>query len=86
MLATSAEGAFAIDGEGRIVLWNQAEDRLGHTAREAVPPGCDLLMGDDENGNRLCCRGCHIMQPPRIRTLSTPSTCERARRAGRPSA
>jgi PAS domain S-box-containing protein len=70
MLATSAEGAFAIDGEGRIVLWNQgAKDLLGHTAREAVGRRCcDLLMGDDENGNRLCCRGCHIMQLSRTRT------------------
>lgn len=70
MLATTAEGAFAIDGEGRIVLWNQgAEDLLGHTVREAVGRRCcELLVGDDENGNRLCCRGCHIMQISKAHT------------------
>src|SRR6185295_6957108 len=70
MLATTAEGGFAIDGEGRIVLWNRgAEDLLGHTVREAVGRRCcDRLVGDDENGNRLCCRGCHIMDLSRART------------------
>jgi PAS domain S-box-containing protein len=70
MLDTTAEGGFAIDGEGRIVLWNRgAEDLLGHTVREAVGRRCcDLLVGDDENGNRLCCRGCHIMDLSRART------------------
>jgi PAS domain S-box-containing protein len=70
MLATTAEGGFAIDGEGRIVLWNRgAEDLLGHTVREAVGRRCcDLLMGDDENGNRLCCRRCHIKDLSRAGT------------------
>ena len=70
MLATTAEGGFAIDGEGRIALWNRgAEDLLGHTVREAVGRRCcDLLMGDDENGNRLCCRGCHIKELSRAGT------------------
>ena len=70
MLATTAEGGFAIDEEGRIALWNRgAEDLLGHTGREAVGRRCcDLLAGDDENGNRLCCRGCHIMEISKART------------------
>ena len=64
LLAGTADGGFAIDAEGRIVLWNRAaESMLGHTEREVVGRRCcDLLMGDDENGNRLCCRGCHIME------------------------
>ena len=64
LLAGTADGGFAIDAAGRIVLWNRAaESMLGHTEREVVGRQCcDLLMGDDENGNRLCCRGCHIKE------------------------
>ena len=69
MLAATADGGFAIDAEGRIVLWNRAvESMLGYTVREAVGRQCcDLLMGDDENGNRLCGGGCHIMDLVRMR-------------------
>jgi PAS domain S-box-containing protein len=70
MLAATADGGFAIDTEGRIILWNRAaESMLGYTMREAVGRRCcDLLMGDDENGNRLCCRGCHIVDFVKMRT------------------
>jgi PAS domain S-box-containing protein len=70
LLAGTADGGFAIDAEGRIVLWNRAaESMLGHTEREVVGRQCcDLLMGDDENGNRLCCRGCHIKEIARTGT------------------
>ena len=70
MLAATADGGFVIDAEGRIVMWNRAaESMLGYTMREAVGRRCcDLLMGDDENGNRLCCRGCHIVDLVRMRT------------------
>jgi PAS domain S-box-containing protein len=70
MLAATADGAFAIDAEGRIVLWNRAaESMLGYTVHEAVGRRCcDLLMGDDENGNRLCCRGCHVVGLVKMRT------------------
>ncbi|MFI5373023.1 MAG: LuxR C-terminal-related transcriptional regulator [Candidatus Rokuibacteriota bacterium] len=70
LLAGTADGGFAIDAEGRIVLWNRAaESMLGHTEREVVGRRCcDLLMGDDENGNRLCCRGCHIKEIARTGT------------------
>ena len=70
MLAATADGGFVIDAEGRIVMWNRAaESMLGYTMREAVGRRCcDLLMGDDENGNRLCCRGCHIVDLVKLRT------------------
>lgn len=63
LLAATADGGFAIDAKGRIVLWNRAaENMLGYTGREAVGrPCCELLMGHDDNGNRVCCRGCHVM-------------------------
>jgi PAS domain S-box-containing protein len=69
LLAATADGGFAIDAEGRILVWNHAaENMLGYTAREAVGrPCCDLLMGHDDNGNRLCCRGCYGRDLVRIR-------------------
>ena len=62
LLAATADGGVAIDAEGRIVVWNHAaESMLGYTVREAVGrPCCDLLMGHDDNGNRLCCWGCYV--------------------------
>lgn len=70
LLAGTADGGIAIDAEGRIVLWNRAaENLLGHTEREVIGRRCcELLMGDDENGNRLCGRGCHIMEIAKTRT------------------
>jgi PAS domain S-box-containing protein len=70
LLAGTADGGIAIDAEGRIVLWNRAaESLLGHTEREVIGRRCcELLMGDDENGNRLCGRGCHIMEIAKTRT------------------
>ena len=69
LLAATADGGFAIDAEGRILVWNHAaENMLGYTAREAVGrPCCDLLMGHEDNGNRLCCLGCYGRDLVRIR-------------------
>ncbi len=70
LLAATADGGFAIDAEGRIVVWNHAaENMLGYTMREAIGrPCCDLLMGHDDNGNRLCCRGrCYVRDLVRMR-------------------
>lgn len=62
-LARTADGAFAIGADGRIVLWNRAAEKmLGHSAREAIGrPCCDLFVGYDDSGNRLCYQGCHVM-------------------------
>ena len=69
LLAGTADGGFAIDGSGRIVYWNRAaESMLGYSGREVMGRRCcDVLMGDDENGNRLCCRDCHIMELSKTR-------------------
>lgn len=62
-IARAADGAFAIGSDGRIVLWNRAAEKmLGYAAREAIGrPCCDLFVGYDDGGNRLCYQGCHVM-------------------------
>jgi PAS domain S-box-containing protein len=69
LLATTADAGYAIDPGGRIVAWNRAaESLLGHPASEAVGRACcDLLLGHDGNGNRVCCRGCHVMARVKMR-------------------
>lgn len=59
----AADGVFAIGADGRIVLWNRAAEKmLGYAAREALGrPCCDLFVGYDDSGNRLCYQGCHVM-------------------------
>jgi len=62
-LARAGDGAFAIGGEGRIVLWNRAAEKImGYATREAIGRlCCDVFVGQDDKGNRLCYQGCHIM-------------------------
>jgi PAS domain S-box-containing protein len=62
-LARAADGAFAVGSDGRIALWNRAAERiLGWSAREAIGRRCcDVFVGFDERGNRLCYQGCHVM-------------------------
>ncbi len=61
-LERAADGAFVIDPDGRIVLWNRAAERmLGYAAREVIGrPCCEVFVGYDDHGNRLCYRGCHV--------------------------
>jgi PAS domain S-box-containing protein len=62
-LARAGDGAFAIGPDGRVALWNRAAERiLGWSAREVLGrPCCEVLMGSDVDGNRLCYQGCHVM-------------------------
>ena len=62
-LARAADGAFAIGPDGRVVLWNRAAERiLGWSAKEVLGRSCcEVLVGSDVNGNRLCYQGCHVM-------------------------
>jgi PAS domain S-box-containing protein len=62
-LGRAGDGAFVITADGRIVLWNRAAERiLGYTAREALGRACcELFVGRDDSGNRLCYKGCHVM-------------------------
>ncbi len=63
VFARTGDGAFAIGPDGRIVLWNRAAEKmLGYSAREALGRlCCDLFVGYDDSGNRLCYQGCHVM-------------------------
>jgi PAS domain S-box-containing protein len=63
ILSHTADGVCAITGDGRIVLWNRAAERiLGYSAREVLGrPCCEVFVGRDAAGNRLCYRGCHVM-------------------------
>jgi PAS domain S-box-containing protein len=63
MLAHTADGVCAITGDGKIVLWNRSAERiLGYSAREVLGrPCCEVFVGRDAAGNRLCYRGCHVM-------------------------
>ena len=62
LLTKTADGVCAIGADGRIVFWNQSAERLlGHSAREVVGrPCCDVFVGRDPAGNRLCYQGCHV--------------------------
>jgi len=61
-LARAGDGVFAIGGDGHIVFWNRAAERiLGWTARAALGRACcDVFQGWDSDGNRLCYQGCHV--------------------------
>lgn len=62
-LQRAGDGAFVIGADGRIALWNRAAERiLGYTDRDVLGrPCCDVFVGMDGSGNRLCYQGCHVM-------------------------
>ena len=62
VLGQTADGAFAINGDNRIMFWNRAAEKiLGYTGREALGRQCcEIFAGRDESGNRLCYKGCHV--------------------------
>jgi len=61
-LGRAGDGAFVIAADGRIVLWNRSAERiLGYNARDVLGrPCCDVFIGNDDSGNRLCYQGCHV--------------------------
>jgi PAS domain S-box-containing protein len=62
LLTDTADGVCAVGSDGRVVVWNRsAEKILGYTAREVVGRSCcEVFVGRDVNGNRLCYQGCHV--------------------------
>lgn len=63
MVASTSDAAFASDGEGLIIAWNQAaEALLALPAREAIGRPCgDIIQGADECG-AVCSQECTIRQ------------------------
>lgn len=61
-LMRAGDGVCAVGPDGRITLWNRAAEKiLGYTGRDVMGhPCCDVFAGHDDDGNRLCYRGCHV--------------------------
>jgi PAS domain S-box-containing protein len=55
MLMHTDDGAVAVDGTGRILLWNRAAERiLGYRAREVSGRTCCEVFGGHREGPKLC--------------------------------
>jgi PAS domain S-box-containing protein len=63
ILGRTADGVCAVSADGRIALWNRAAEKiLGYAAREVVGRRCcEIFVGRDASGNRLCYQGCHVL-------------------------
>ena len=85
-LARAGDGAFVIDAEGRITLWNRSAERLlGYAAREILGrPCCDVFTGHDDAGNRLCYQGCHVRSLVRLDEAVQSFDMRTRTKAGRP--
>lgn len=62
LLKNTADGAFVIDDEQRIVFWNDAaRQMLGYTPEEVIGRPCyEILGGCDERGRVFCCPRCYV--------------------------
>jgi PAS domain S-box-containing protein len=72
--------------EGRVVLWNRAAEKiLGWSAREIMGrPCCDVFVGLDDHGNRLCYQGCHVMSLVKLGEPVQHFDMQTRTKAGRP--
>ena len=62
-LAHAGVGAFVVAADERITFWNQAAEAImGYTRRELIGRRCrDVFGAQSGDGNRLPCRGCHMV-------------------------
>ncbi|MBI3393923.1 MAG: PAS domain-containing protein [Nitrospirae bacterium] len=62
VLANSADGVFAVAPDDRIILWNDAAERLLGFARSEVlgRPCGDVLLGENARGEKTCFSGCRV--------------------------
>jgi PAS domain S-box-containing protein len=63
LFGQTGDGVAVIDGDFRIIYWNEAAtDLLGHAAAEALGRSChEVMQGMDERGG-LCGPGCSVVQ------------------------
>ena len=63
MVASTSDAAFAVDGQGLVVAWNQAAEALfALPANEAMGRACgDIVQGADECG-AVCSEECTVRQ------------------------
>ncbi|MFZ5785685.1 MAG: LuxR C-terminal-related transcriptional regulator [Acidobacteriota bacterium] len=85
MLSSTADAAFAVDGEGVIVAWNNAAHALfGVSPREALGRPCrELVRGTDECG-LVCAENCAVIQAVRQRRPVANFDVQLSRTADRP--
>jgi len=64
LMARAVEGVFAIDGEQRVIFWNQACEKMtGISAAAALGDNChDVLKGRDTYGRPLCRANCPLCE------------------------
>ncbi|MEK6683979.1 MAG: LuxR C-terminal-related transcriptional regulator [Nitrospirota bacterium] len=62
-ITRTADGVFAIDPEGRIILWNpSAQKILEYTPEDVLGKHCyEALPGRDSAGNLFCFKGCSVV-------------------------
>lgn len=62
IVASTADPAFAVDENCRIVIWNKAaEELLGYRAADVLGRSChEVLEGRDIFGNRFCGQNCPL--------------------------
>jgi len=86
ILARTADGVFAVGPEGRVVLWNRAAEKiLGWSASDVMGRSCcDVFVGVDEHGNRLCYQGCHVMSLVKLKEPVQHFDMQTRTKAGRP--
>ncbi len=62
IFANTADGAFIVDQEQRIIYWNQAaQEMLGYTSDEVIGLPCyDVLKGRDDKGQLICHFHCPV--------------------------
>jgi PAS domain S-box-containing protein len=63
LLAQSETPALATDGQGHVVFWNRAAERLfGRTSSQVLGRRCfDVTGGRDVFGNRFCHENCAVL-------------------------
>lgn len=86
LLSNTADGVCAVTLDGKITLWNRAAEKmLGYAPKEAIGrPCCEVFVGRDSAGNRLCYRGCHVLTMARQGELVQHFDMATRSKAGKP--